>query len=236
DDRDQPVDHHLRLAADGGHLAGQRRGDHGVEREPRRRHAGDDVLAAVADFPSGCVRVRDGGSGRAGRRRKVHVCAVESAGLLDPHGQPVPDRDRPEPEPSGHSHRRGDAPASAGRPRGRVSEDLMAKTSTTLSSAVTVNDTSIVVASATGLGVGNIIVVDQEVMQVTKGWSSGTTVPVLRGRDGTATAAHKSGAMVTIMLASDLPTPLSPQTFVQYQTQKPNVRTSYSASGAITLP
>jgi len=112
----------------------------------------------------------------------------------------------------------------------------MAKQTTTLSSAVTVNDTSIVVASATGLGVGNIIVVDQEVMQVTKGWSSGTTVPVLRGRDGTATAAHKSGAMVTIMLASDLPTPLSPQTFVQYQTQKPNVRTSYSASGAITLP
>jgi len=112
----------------------------------------------------------------------------------------------------------------------------MAKTSTTLSSAVTVNDTSIVVASATGLGVGNIIVVDQEVMQVTKGWSSGTTVPVLRGRDGTATAAHPTGAMVTIMLPADLPTPLSPQTVVQYHTQKPNVRTSYSASGAITLP
>jgi hypothetical protein len=112
----------------------------------------------------------------------------------------------------------------------------MAKTSTTLSSAVTVNDTSIVVASATGVSVGAIVVVDAEVMQVTKGWSSGTTLPVLRGRDGTATAAHVSGAMVTIMLASDLPSPLSPQAFVQYQTQKPNVRTSYGASGAITLP
>jgi hypothetical protein len=112
----------------------------------------------------------------------------------------------------------------------------MAKTSTTLSSAVTVNDTSIVVASATGVSVGALVVVDAEVMQVTKGWSSGTTIPVLRGRDGTATAAHKSAASVTFMLASDLPTPLAPQAFVQYQTQKPNIRTSYSAAGAITLP
>ena len=112
----------------------------------------------------------------------------------------------------------------------------MAKTTTTLSSAVTVNDTSIVVASATGFTAGNVVVIDQEVMKVTQPYTSGTTIGVLRGRDGTATAAHKSGAMVTTMLASDLPTPLSPQTVVQYHTQKPNVRTSYSASGAITLP
>jgi hypothetical protein len=112
----------------------------------------------------------------------------------------------------------------------------MAKTTTTLSSAVAVNDTSIVVASATGFAAGSVIVIDQEVMKVTQPYSSGTTIGVLRGRDGTATAAHKSGAMVTAMLASDLPTPLAPQSFVQYHTQKPNVRTSYSASGAITLP
>lgn len=112
----------------------------------------------------------------------------------------------------------------------------MAKTTTTLSSALTVNDTSMVVAAATGVGVNNIAVIDQEVLQVTKGWTSGTTVPVLRGRDGTATAAHPSGAQVTFMLASDLITPLAPQANVQYHTQKPNIRKSYSASGAITLP
>lgn len=112
----------------------------------------------------------------------------------------------------------------------------MAKTSTTLSSAVTVNDTSIVVASATGFAAGSIVVVDQEVMKVRQHYSSGTTIPVLRGRDGTAGAAHPATAMVTVMLASDLPTPLSPQAIVQYHTQKPNVRTSYSTAGAITLP
>lgn len=112
----------------------------------------------------------------------------------------------------------------------------MAKTTTTLSSAVTVNDTSIVVASATGIGVGSLVVIDQELMQVTKGWSSGTTVPVLRGRDGTAGVAHPTGAMVTFMLASDLVTPMAPQANVQYHTQKPNIRKSYSAAGAITLP
>jgi len=44
----------------------------------------------------------------------------------------------------------------------------MAKTTTTLSSAVTANDTSIVVASATGFTAGNVVVIDQEVMKVTQ--------------------------------------------------------------------
>jgi hypothetical protein len=72
----------------------------------------------------------------------------------------------------------------------------MALTLTTISSAVTVADTSIVVASATSISAGNRIVIDQEVMTVAKGYASGTTIPVLRGQDGTATAAHASSAAV----------------------------------------
>ncbi len=67
----------------------------------------------------------------------------------------------------------------------------MALTATTLSSAVALTDKSIVVASATGFAAGAYVKVDGEFMQVDKSYTSGsTTVPVLRGRDGSAQATR----------------------------------------------
>jgi hypothetical protein len=112
----------------------------------------------------------------------------------------------------------------------------MALATTTLSAAVAVGDTSIVVASATSVAAGRLIRIDNEVLRVGAGYASGTTVPVIRGLEGTVTAAHVSGANVTHGLASDFASPVAggPQSF------SPNVRartvTSYGAATAITLP
>jgi hypothetical protein len=111
----------------------------------------------------------------------------------------------------------------------------MALTSTTLSSACAQLDTSIVVTSATGFAAGNLLVIDQETMQVAQGYSSGTTIPVLRGRDGSAQVAHKVTVPVTTYLASDQ-NPPAPQTVVQYPTVRARRMLNYAAAGAITLP
>jgi hypothetical protein len=112
----------------------------------------------------------------------------------------------------------------------------MAINTTTLTSAVSVTDTVIAVTSATGFAVGNIVRLDGETMQVTKAYvAASLSVPVLRGVDGTVTAAHKNAANVSVELGSDLSGPPA-----QLSVQWPNVRTritaSYSAAGAITLP
>lgn len=79
----------------------------------------------------------------------------------------------------------------------------MALTRTTLSSAVAVTDTSIVVASATGFAADRIVRVDQEFMVIQKNYSSGTTIPVRRGQLGSANVAHVSGAGVVVGVASE---------------------------------
>jgi hypothetical protein len=109
-------------------------------------------------------------------------------------------------------------------------------TTTTLSSAVAVTDNAIVVASATGVAANMLILVDQEQMQVIQTYTSGTTVPVVRGQGGTATAAHPKTANVTFFLASDESTQ-APQTGTQWPVAgRGRVVTSYTAAGAITLP
>lgn len=113
----------------------------------------------------------------------------------------------------------------------------MSLTTTTVSSAVGLTDTSITVASATGFAIGNQVLIDQEVFQVSKGYVAGsTTVPVLRGQGGTATQAHPSGANATTGTAADFANP-GPQAITTYQISG-RVRTmvSYSAAGAIALP
>ena len=72
----------------------------------------------------------------------------------------------------------------------------MAFATTTLSSAAAITDTSLVVASATSFSAGNRVIVDQEEMSVAQSYTSGTTIPVLRGQNGTVTAAHASAAAV----------------------------------------
>ncbi|HZL96160.1 MAG TPA: hypothetical protein VFB99_21055 [Vicinamibacterales bacterium] len=79
----------------------------------------------------------------------------------------------------------------------------MALTRTTLSSAVATEDTSIVVASATGFAADRIVRVDGEFMVVQKSYSSGTTIPVRRGQLGSANKAHVATAGVVVGTASD---------------------------------
>ena len=111
----------------------------------------------------------------------------------------------------------------------------MALATTTLSTAAGATDTSIVVASATSVAAGRVVVIDQEEMQVAQSYVSGTTVPVLRGREGTASVAHKVTANVTHGLASDFAQP-SNQTSLNFATQRPTLIQSYSATGTMVLP
>lgn len=111
----------------------------------------------------------------------------------------------------------------------------MAFATTTLSSAVSQIDTSIVVASSTSLAAGRLIQIDQEVMRIASSYVSGTTVPVLRGQDGSAQVAHKATANVTHGLASDFAGP-GPQVFTTYPTQRTTIVQSLSATATLTLP
>ena len=113
----------------------------------------------------------------------------------------------------------------------------MALTTTTLASACAATDTSIVVTSATNFAPRAIILIDQEQMQVAGSYTSGTTVPVRRGQGGTVTAAHASGANCVMgPLSSDFAA-VAPQVNANFPVAgRARTLTSYSASGAITLP
>jgi hypothetical protein len=79
----------------------------------------------------------------------------------------------------------------------------MAATSTTLAAAVGANDMTIVVTSAAGFAVGNIIRVNSEWMTQT-GAASGTTIPVRRGgQNGSTQVAHVILSPVVTALPSD---------------------------------
>lgn len=85
----------------------------------------------------------------------------------------------------------------------------MAITATTLATAVTLTDTVINVASATGITAPNFtsgvgitwLLIDQEFMVVVG--VTGTFVSVLRGQNGTAQAAHVVNGQVQIGLPTD---------------------------------
>lgn len=112
----------------------------------------------------------------------------------------------------------------------------MALVRTTLSSACAADDSSIVVASATSIAEGVQVLVDKERMVVTKAYVlASTTVPVLRGQEGTEPVAHPSGAGVVHGVASDFGSQIA-QTTVQYPMYAAFDTRSYTASGAITLP
>jgi len=111
----------------------------------------------------------------------------------------------------------------------------MALASTTLASANAVTDGSIVVALATGFSAGMYVRVDQELMRIAQNYSSGVTIPVLRGQDGTSTQPHPVSAKVVAELATDFGS-LAPQSVNVLSTQPPRLYKSYSANGAITLP
>lgn len=115
----------------------------------------------------------------------------------------------------------------------------MALVTTTLSTALTGTgaqaETSIVVASATSVAVGRIIQIDGERMRVGKGYVSGsTTVPVLRGQEGTYPDIHAASVNVTHGDPADFAdnTQQADQPRPMYMTF---VSDSYSASGAISF-
>lgn len=111
----------------------------------------------------------------------------------------------------------------------------MAFAETTLSSAVGLTDSSIALASATSVAAGRLIVVDDEVMQVTKDYTSGTTVSVLRGRAGSIQSAHVSGARVTHGDPVDYV--MAPGQSAAFPIAGRSRRiVSFSATGTVTLP
>ncbi len=113
----------------------------------------------------------------------------------------------------------------------------MAFNTSTISSAVALTDTSIVVASATGYAAGNWVLIDQELMKVSQNYVSGTTIPVLRGREGTVTAAHVVTANVTTGLGSDFAIPPAGlENATAYTSVRTRTMLSYTAAGALTLP
>ena len=113
----------------------------------------------------------------------------------------------------------------------------MALATTTLTTAVTVLDKTIVVASATSFAPGRFVRIDDEIMQVAQGYvTASLTVPVLRGREGSQTSAHVVTANVTHGLASDLFNAVA-QVALQWPTQKPRIIQSYTAAtSTMVLP
>lgn len=117
----------------------------------------------------------------------------------------------------------------------------MALWNTTLSSACGASDTVIIVAASTSLAARDKVELDGEIMQIVSSYTTagnGTTVPVLRGQNATYAYAHPTSAKVRGGPASDTQWgSQAPQTLSQYPIATPaRQRTSYSASGAITLP
>jgi hypothetical protein len=111
----------------------------------------------------------------------------------------------------------------------------MALVSTTLASAVAVDDAEIVVADATSVAAGRLVLIDQETMQVMQSYASGTTVGVLRGQGGSSTEAHKVTTQVRHGTAADWATPAAQQ-IVTYQSSRAVIITSISATSSLTLP
>ena len=111
----------------------------------------------------------------------------------------------------------------------------MSLNTTTNTVAVGQQDTSIVVSSATGAAVGNYLVIDQEVMQITKAYDgTATTIPVTRGLDGSVQTTHVKTANVTFYKGSD--EAVAAANFVQFPKVRGRDVLSYIAAGAITLP
>lgn len=116
----------------------------------------------------------------------------------------------------------------------------MAITLTTLNGAVVVDQNTITVTSATGFAAGNIVQVDQETMQIAKGYpisgSPVTLIPVLRGVDGTKTTPHANAAQVKTGTGADFLGPEAQETTSMPIGSPARVRISISASGALPQP
>lgn len=111
----------------------------------------------------------------------------------------------------------------------------MAFAKTTLSSACSATDTQIVVGSATSMAAGRYVQINQEFMQVASSYVSGTTVPVLRGRMGSKTAAHVAKAQVVHGLTSDFTDPAFGGPSALQQTQRATIVEAVGATSTLVL-
>lgn len=113
----------------------------------------------------------------------------------------------------------------------------MALVRTTLASACAAGDSSIVVASATGVAAGMYALIDNEVFFFTRAYvTASTTVPVLRAQGGGKAQAHASGAGVVFGVAADFAAQAA-QTPAQFLIAgRPRQFVSLSATGSLTLP
>ena len=112
----------------------------------------------------------------------------------------------------------------------------MALTKTTASAAIALGDTELTVASATGFAAGYLVKVDDEQMVVQSTYSSGTSIPVRRGQNGTAQVAHPVTANVVVGTASDWANPNATVITAYALSGRRRKVVSYSASGAIAMP
>lgn len=110
----------------------------------------------------------------------------------------------------------------------------MAITTTTSTTAIAANDTSITVASATGFAAGNLVKVNAEIMRVVNTYVSGTTIPVIRGIEATNGVAHAITSNVVTGLPSDFGG-AAPAVEDTYPFVRSRQITSINAAGAIVL-
>jgi len=112
----------------------------------------------------------------------------------------------------------------------------MALTTTTLNGAVSATATSFVVTSATGFASGSYVQLGEEFCQITKEYSSGTTIYVVRGVNGTVPLAHPTGSNATVGTGSDFSSANATVIVPYALSARRRKKLEYSASGAITLP
>jgi hypothetical protein len=113
----------------------------------------------------------------------------------------------------------------------------MALATTTLASALAAADDYMSVASATSVTAGRLVRIDDEWMQVRQDYSSGTSIPVLRGRNGSAVVAHVITANVTHGLASDFSdAPAGASAAITVPSQRATRIVSITATGSLSLP
>lgn len=113
----------------------------------------------------------------------------------------------------------------------------MATTTTTLSSAVAVDATTIKVASATGFAKGKAIYLNGELLEQSADQASGSTIiPVLRGQNGTVNAAHPTSSQVVVGSAyDDFPNAGDASASPSPSPVQPNMpHYAYSATGALS--
>lgn len=112
----------------------------------------------------------------------------------------------------------------------------MAFTTTTLAGALAIDQNTISVTSATGFSAGMLAKIDDEIVEIASDYVSGTSIGVLRGREGTATVAHPTGANIVVGLGSDFVNGAPQTTSAAPIAARARPVKSYTASGALDLP